>query len=80
MNLDYILLVVIALGVFAGAYSFGRHPTAWLEVITAAVKQFGPAVVGYLLKAEDPETRKKRQAVERSGGVWDPIRKRERER
>lgn len=76
--IDIFLLVFMGIGVLAGAYSFGRSPSAWLEVLTAGLKQFGPLVFVYLSRQEDPDTREKRNAVTKSGGQWDYVNKRER--
>jgi hypothetical protein len=68
-----ILVLAMAAGLFFGGRSLFSSPIELFNFGVALVK----ALIPIITAPEDPETRKKRQAVERSGGQWDPIRKRE---
>mgnify|MGYP006371048687 FL=1 len=70
------LYIAALVGMTAAAFIVARSPTFWVGVAMVIWR----AVAPMLLKPEDPETRKRRQAVERAGGEWDHINKRERRR
>jgi len=57
-----------------------HDPQFWIRLATDLGKLAGPIVWEYLSRQEDPETRKRRQEVQRRGGEWDFFRKRERRR
>lgn len=76
------IVVVLALILFTLGmiYKVVNDPKFWFRVFSDLGKLAWPVAKGIILKPEDPETRKRRQAVERRGGVWDPFRKRERDK
>ena len=81
--MDWIgLAIIVGLLLFTGGviYKAVMSPSFWIRLGLDLAALVRPVVWAYLSRQEDPETQKKRIAVERRGGVWDPFRKREREK
>ena len=76
------IVIVLALILFTAGmiWKVVNSPTFWIQLAADLGKLAWPVLWAFITKPEDEETRKKRQAVERRGGVWDYARKRERER
>ena len=81
--MDWIgVAIVIGLILLTGGliWKAVNSPTFWMRLVADLGKLAAPIVWEYVSRQEDPETQKKRIAVERRGGVWDNFRKREREK
>lgn len=81
--MDWIgVTIVVGLLLFTGGviYKTVNNPAFWFRLFSDLTKLIGPVVWAYVSRPEDEETRKRRIAVQRRGGEWDPFRKREREK
>lgn len=74
--ISFILLMAMAAGLYVGGRSLFSNPTELFNFTKELLAALAPIVT----TPESPEVRKKRQEVERRGGIWDHANKRERER
>jgi len=76
MSLDTLLIIIVLLGAFAGAFMFFRSPHAYIAFGTIAIEKLKPVIFAYLLKRMSPEKEKEFRDCMRRGGEWDHVRKR----
>jgi len=78
--LEIAAIALVCLGLVAGAFLFARRPEFWIEFGYRLFERLWPFVWRFVSRPESESARKARQQCERSGGQWDHIRKRCRNR
>ncbi|MEN6644299.1 MAG: hypothetical protein ABFE08_17810 [Armatimonadia bacterium] len=76
---EAVATAVVILGLFAGAFLYGRRPAFWIEFGVRIFTAVRPAVWNYLTKRMSPEDEARMHACIRRGGTWDNFRKKCRE-
>lgn len=76
MSLDAILIIVVAVGAAAGAFSFFRNPNSYISIGKSLLKELYPI----LAKRKAPEDEKAWRDAKLSGQEWDEARNRPRTR
>lgn len=71
-----VAVIVIVVGLAAGAFLVSQRPAFWIEFGARLVKALLPGAVAYISKRMTPEQEKAFQDCARRGGQWDSIRKR----
>ena len=69
MNLDTILIVVVAIGAAAGAFSFFRNPGSYISLGKVLFTELLPII----MKRKSPEDEKKWRDASRRGEEWDEL-------
>lgn len=73
--LELAAVVVLLVGLGAGAFLVAQRPAFWLGLGSHMLKSAWPHVVKYVTKRNTPEVEAEMQACHRRGGTWDNFRK-----
>lgn len=77
--IDAILVICMAIGAGAGAYSFARNQQTYIDIGKAAIKAAWPHLVT-LTRPMNDEDQKKLDKSRRLPGEWDNFNKRPRDK
>ena len=77
--IDAILIICMAIGAGAGAYSYARNQQTYIDIAKAAVKAAWPYLV-VLTRPLNAEDQKKLDQSRRRAEEWDNFRKKPRDR
>lgn len=72
---EIIAYTLIGLGLLAGAFLFARRPEFWIEFGIRIGQRLWPVLLKYVTKRMSQEEEAAMQKCFRSGGTWDPVRK-----
>ena len=73
--IDYIAYTLVAIGLVAAVIIYARQPSFWIEFGWRVFVKLAPYIWKYIAKRMTPEEEAAMQKCFRSGGTWDPVRK-----
>lgn len=73
--IEYVAYTLVALGLVAAVVLYARRPDFWIEFGWRVFQRLWPFIWKYISKRMTPEEEAAMQKCFRSGGTWDPIRK-----
>jgi hypothetical protein len=74
-----VAVLLVCIGLLAGAFIYGRRPSFWIEFGVRAFTALKPKIFEYL-RRNTPEVEARMHECIRRGGEWDNFKKRCRDR